>query len=713
MNMKSKNILRVLTASLIFAAFPAFSVFAAYPTDPTSDTDWPYSSENSVSAIESRFNTARTNENSQLGTSVPMITMPSQAVWDGMDDGEKALWLINRERIDRGVHALEGIETNVTNVAQDYAQYLLDNDAFAHDADGNSPWERLNNNSAINACHDSLNVAENLAALWGGWTLPIERSVYMWMYDDSGSGWGHRHAILWYPYNDNSGPSGTEGFLGIGRATGTHQGYSDSDIIVMNVFDPCSTWTAGEPDPADISTPAPGSALASTSVQFTWNDAEAEKYWLHIGTTSGGNDLYNKGIEGGTSVTVNGLPDTGVTIHVRLWSLINGEWLYDSDCTYTALDRDGLIAAIQSPASGTAFDSTTVTFTWNDSGAEKYWMSIGTSAGDNDLHNKDKGTSTSTVVSGLPDDGSTVYVRLWSKVDGEWLYAEDCVYTAYASATVADIQTPANGSTLDSTSVQFTWNDSGAEKYWLHIGTTTGGSDLHSKGYEGTTSASVNGLPDNGITLHARLWSRINGEWLYNSDFTYTAYNHVSVADIQTPAPGSALASTSVQFTWNDSGAEKYWLHIGTTAGGSELYDKDQGGNTSVTVNGLPDTGVTLHVRLWSRIDGEWLYNTDCEYTAFDSTASVAVIQSPTPGTAFSSTTVTFTWNDTGAEKYWLAIGTAAGGNDIHNKDKGTATSTVVAGLPDNGETLYVRLWSKVAGEWLYDDDCVYTASGP
>ena len=228
-----------LLASSMHLILFSFSILASYPPDPTSDTDWPYSSENSVMDIQTRFNTARTNENSQLGTSIPMLVLPSQAVWNSKNDGEKALWLINRERFDRGVEPLDGIETNVTGVAQYYAQYLLDNDAFGHYEDGNSPWERLDNNSAINACQDFLNVAENLAVLWGGWTLPIERSVYMWMYDDSGSGWGHRHAVLWYPYNDNSGSAGSEGFLGIGRATGTHQGLANSDIIVMNVFDPC------------------------------------------------------------------------------------------------------------------------------------------------------------------------------------------------------------------------------------------------------------------------------------------------------------------------------------------------------------------------------------------------------------------------------------------------------------------------------------------
>ncbi len=222
---------------------------AAYPPDPTSDIPWPWSNETSVADIQSQFNDARTQENNQLGLAIPMLTLPSQSDWDAMSQGQKALWLINRERIDRGVAPLHGIEDNVSQVAQSYAQYLLDHDAFGHEADGKNPWERLHNNPAINACHDFLAIAENLAVLWGGWTLPVERSIYMWMYDDSQVSipWGHRHAILWYPYNDNSGPSGKEGFLGIGVATGPHTNPRGqrvtADIIVMNVFDPCSTWS--------------------------------------------------------------------------------------------------------------------------------------------------------------------------------------------------------------------------------------------------------------------------------------------------------------------------------------------------------------------------------------------------------------------------------------------------------------------------------------
>ncbi|MBN2382612.1 hypothetical protein JXQ70_07000 [bacterium] len=219
----------------------------AYPTDPTSDIPWS-GGTSGVADVQSSFNNGRTVENTQLGTSLPMLTFPSQATWDTMSIGEKCLWIINNERLDRSIDAMTGIETNVTGVAQYYAQYLRDNDVFSHNADGRSPWERLEDNPTIGACYDSLSVAENLFyVVTSGSSIPlhIERALYTWLYNDSTSSWGHRHCVLWYPYNDNSGTTGVEGFLGIGNAGGPYLGWNYGEVVVMNVFDPCSIWSSG------------------------------------------------------------------------------------------------------------------------------------------------------------------------------------------------------------------------------------------------------------------------------------------------------------------------------------------------------------------------------------------------------------------------------------------------------------------------------------
>ncbi|MEO7650945.1 MAG: CARDB domain-containing protein, partial [Bryobacteraceae bacterium] len=74
-------------------------------------------------------------------------------------------------------------------------------------------------------------------------------------------------------------------------------------------------------------------------------------------------------------------------------------------------------------------------------------------------------------------------------------------------------------------------------------------------------------------------------------------------AEITAPAPGSVLSSGTVTFRWSAGvGVSGYTLTIGTTAGGTNLYNRDQGGGLSVTVSGLPVNGSALHVTLISRI---------------------------------------------------------------------------------------------------------------
>ena len=39
------------------------------------------------------------------------------------------------------------------------------------------------------------------------------------------------------------------------------------------------------------------------------------------------------------------------------------------------------------------------------------------------------------------------------------------------------------------------------------------------------------------------------------------------------------------------TGVSQYWLYVGTTQDGNQLYDQDRGTNLSATVSGLPTNG--------------------------------------------------------------------------------------------------------------------------
>ncbi len=69
--------------------------------------------------------------------------------------------------------------------------------------------------------------------------------------------------------------------------------------------------------------------------------------------------------------------------------------------------------------------------------------------------------------------------------------------------------------------------------------------------------------------------------------------------DMLSPQPGSTLDSTTITFTWEDGGMQKYYLDIGSTQGSNDIYSTvTTGGITSVTVDGLPNDGSALYVRL-------------------------------------------------------------------------------------------------------------------
>jgi hypothetical protein len=85
---------------------------------------------------------------------------------------------------------------------------------------------------------------------------------------------------------------------------------------------------------------------------------------------------------------------------------------------------------------------------------------------------------------------------------------------------------------------------------------------------------------------------------------------------------------------------------------------------------------------------------------------------SPQPGTKLSGSSVTFQWNAGAAvTQYYVWAGSTVGASDLANLNAGSNLSATVSGLPTNGSTIYVRLWSLI-GDWQHRD-YTYTAAGP
>jgi hypothetical protein len=182
-------------------------------------------------------------------------------------------------------------------------------------------------------------------------------------------------------------------------------------------------------------------------------------------------------------------------------------------------------------------------------------------------------------------------------------------------------------------------------------------------------------------------------------------------AAITAPMPGSTLPSASATFSWTPgANVDLYDLNVGSVQGGRDLYDMQDGTNLSVTTPPLlPSDGQTLYVTLWSRMHGVWYY-TFYEYRAA-SIAGKASILSPSNGSSLAASAVTFAWRAAlNGSWYDLYVGSSRGMNDLYPGGQTTSLSTSVAGLPGDGRTLFVRLWSWMSGAWVFND-YTYTAA--
>jgi len=375
------------------------------------------------------------------------------------------------------------------------------------------------------------------------------------------------------------------------------------------------TYTEASPAaPATMTSPTPGSKLLFSSATFTWTaGSQVTQYDLHVGTTGAGSSNIFGGSVTGQTKTITGIPTTAGTLNVRLYSYINGAWQYN-DYTYTEASP-AAPATMTTPVAGSTLTGSTVVFSWTTgSQVTEYDLHIGTTGvGSSNLY-ADTVTGQSQSVTGIPTTGGTLYVRLYSLIAGAW-QSSDYTYTEYTAPVLAAITSPAPGSTLAGTSATFSWTTGTlVTQYDLHVGTTGAGSSNIFGGTVTGQTRTITGIPTAGATLYVRLYSFISGAWQY-SDYTYKEYSVPAPATITTPTPGSTLTGSTATFTWT-TGTEvtQYDLHVGTTgAGSTNIFGGTVTGQTQ-TITGIPTTGATLNVRLYSFINGAWQYN-DYTYT--------------------------------------------------------------------------------------------------
>jgi len=283
---------------------------------------------------------------------------------------------------------------------------------------------------------------------------------------------------------------------------------------------------SGTSTPAALTSPTPGvgTVLGSSNVLFQWTAGTGVSlYQLSLSAVApGGSDLFSyKGTA--LSANVPALPANGLTVYAMLYSYINGAWQSNS-YMYTESGTPMAVLTSPTPGLGTVLGTSNVAFQWTaGKGVAVYQLNLSaTTPGASDLFLY-KGTATSVTATTLPANGSTVYATLYSYINGAW-QSNSYVYTESGTPVPAILQSPAPGlsDVLGTTNVPFQWSSgTGVSLYQLNLSAIAPGeSDLYL--YKGSASTTtVPSVPANGVTVYARLYSKINGTWQYN-DYVYT-----------------------------------------------------------------------------------------------------------------------------------------------------------------------------------------------
>lgn len=264
-------------------------------------------------------------------------------------------------------------------------------------------------------------------------------------------------------------------------------------------------------------------------------------------------------------------------------------------------------AMLLTPDIGLPLTSSDVEFAWRGpAGATNYDVVVGSEGyGSGNIRASAIINDETLTVTGIPDNGAPIFVRLWTEQNGEWRFDDHRLAGFSAVPGPAVIHRPINGSQLPGASVNFRWDrPTGATEFDLIVGTEGPGSDnVRASAVFSDDAIKLEGLPQDNAPLYVRLWT-FNGDWYYQ-DFEYISSQTRS--QLISPAPNSRISGV-VTFQWQAiNGAGAYDVLVGTEGPGSTNIRASQVfSNTSLALENLP-ADKTIYVRLWTHKE-QWRY---------------------------------------------------------------------------------------------------------
>jgi hypothetical protein len=404
--------------------------------------------------------------------------------------------------------------------------------------------------------------------------------------------------------------------------------------------------------------------------------------------------------------------------------------------------------SLTTPTPGSALTGSSVTFQWSlgNQGVTQTSLQVGTTGiGSSDIFNGSLGSATSAQVTGIPETGGTLYVRLNYQL-GASLDSIDYQYTE-APAPPTNVINFANG--FAGASLDLNANakiSSGA------LSLITGCCQVASAYYPTPvaissftttftflfTSADADGLTfvvqNQGPTALGCGGGGLGyGQWTCGSvkitpsaAVKFDLYNNQGEGSDSTGFYTDGAPPTVPAVDMSNSPIN---LHSGHPMQVELTYD---GQNLTETITDTVTQGQFTHT--YSNINLPQILGASTAYAGFTASSgalgsiqsvlswtyyaegqpTLPALTSPAPGSTLAGSSQLFQWSlgNQGVTQTSLQVGTAgAGSSDIYNGTATTAASVTVSNIPINGATLYVRLNYLLNSAWNSIDYTLTEAS--
>lgn len=447
------------------------------------------------------------------------------------------------------------------------------------------------------------------------------------------------------------------------------------------------------PSPASLLSPDPAFLVNPVRTVFQWQPVpQSQGYYLYIGTAPLSHNIVDTGSIPATSSSqmISGLTP-GSTIHVTLWTKLEGRWYPRSyvfstnrQVAYLATPRDG--ATNVTPNDG---------YSWSPlPGATAYYLYLGTTPLAKDILDSGEIQGTSYQFGALPG-GQDIYATLWSFIDGKWWYS----ISRFHSRDISRIVQPMDGESIVPVNTLLNWEPRlDALAYAIWVGTTPGGKDVVESGSLTRNDYQPLDYLAERSHFYVRLFTLTSGGWMYR-DSIFTSGEKPSI--FNNLAKGALEIPQGFTLSWNSvESASFYRLCLGSEPGETDLYDSGQTMQTSMVLPSLP-AGKIVYATIETKM-GKNLYRVPTYFRmAATDTYTPPSMEYPTDGDQSVDLSKPFSWSRIPwATLYRLHLGTSPGGNDLFDSGQIWVTRVFLPPLP-TGTPIYGTLGAQIGGTWM------------